>query len=386
MTKLRAVVIGAGWSGEGHTKAFQHYGVEVLAICARKPDIVQKVASGLGVPEASVDWRKSLLKHKPDIVALTTPAILRTEVIELAVELGCHIISEKPLALTATEAGYIYNLIKDTGLKHAFAATLLYDASIFYVQDLLTQQKIIGELKAIDIGYSRPIAYSASSKMVKPWNWMNSLAHGGGVLNNGLTHRLGMLERMTGMNVVSTVGEAKADVWEAPVVPEIRDFRVWVRTELTREEASKFEWGVCDAENDFSAFFKLARSISDREDSVLVTMRSQPAVPASISTDGWYFYGSNGALVRGDKRTLAPLTLYSMNGTVEELSVPQQFSDAIPRLGDDIQNKWVALVRDFLADIQSRPHEPYLTFQDGWRYQVAIDAIRTSQGWTQLPC
>ena len=88
MKKLRAVVVGAGWSAEGHTKAFQHYGVEVLAICARKPDIVQKVASGLGVPDASTDWRKSLLEHKPDIVAVTTPAILRTEVIEVAVELG----------------------------------------------------------------------------------------------------------------------------------------------------------------------------------------------------------------------------------------------------------------------------------------------------------
>ena len=75
-----------------------------------------------------------------------------------------------------------------------------------------------------------------------------------------------------------------------------------------------------------------------------------------------------------------------MDDTLEELSVPEQFSDAIPCIGDDIQNKWGALVQDFLADIQNHPHEPYLTFQDGWRYQVAIDAIRTSQGWTQLPC
>ena len=386
MTKLRAVVVGAGWSGEGHTKAFQHYGVEVLAICARKPDVVQKVASGLGVPEASTDWRKSLLKHKPDIVALTTPAILRTEVIELAVELGCHIISEKPLALTAAEAEYIYNLIRDTGLKHAFAATQLYDPSVFYVRELLTQQKIIGELKAIDIGYSRPIAYSAPSERVKPWNWMNSLVHGGGVLNNGLTHQLGMLERMTGMKVVSTVGEASAIVWEAPVVPEIRDFRVWVRKELTPEEASKFEWRVCDAENNFSAFFKLAHSGSDRENSTLVTMRAHPGVPTQTSTDGWYFYGSSGTLVGQGRRVLAPITFYNIDGSAEELSIPQQFSDALPCISDDIQNKWVALVRDFLADIQNRPHEPYLTFQDGWRYQVAIDAIRTSHGWTQLPC
>ena len=398
MKKLKAVVVGAGWSAEGHTKAFQHYGVEVLAICARKPEVVQKVASQLGVAEASIDWRKSLLKHKPDIVALTTPAILRTEVIELAVELGCHIISEKPLALTAEEAGHIYNLIKDTGLKHSFAATHLYDPSVAYIRQLLTQQKVIGELKEIDIGYKRRRSSATSSKMVKPWNWMTSLAHGGGVLNNGLTHQLGMLERMTGMKIVSAVGEARTFIREAPVVPEIRDFRVWSRKELTVEEASKFEWQVCDAESDFSALFWMATDPTNQTKSsqkILVTMRTHPGVPTHTPTGGWYFYGSNGTLVGGGRHILSPITLYNMDpqttpknidDTAEELSVPKQHIDDLPRIGDDIQNKWVALVRDFLSDIENRPHEPYLTFQDGWRYQIAIDAIRTNKGWTLIPC
>jgi len=43
--ELTAIVVGAGWAGEGHTKALQHYGVEVVFICARKEDVVQKVAS-----------------------------------------------------------------------------------------------------------------------------------------------------------------------------------------------------------------------------------------------------------------------------------------------------------------------------------------------------
>lgn len=383
--KLKAVVVGAGWSAEGHTKAFQHYGVEVLAICARKPDIVQKVASELGVPEASTDWRKSLLKHKPDIVALTTPAILRTEVVELAVELGCHIISEKPLALTAAEAEHIYNLIKDTGLKHGFAATHLYDPSVAYVRELLTQQHIIGKLTAVDIGYSRRIASNTSSKTVKPWNWMSSLAHGGGALNNGLTHRLGMLERMTGMKVISSVGEAKRAIRKAPVVPEIRDFRVWRSREITTEEASKLEWRVCDAEWDYSAFFKLSPSETvDTENSILVTMRTLPGVPTHAPTGGWYFYGTHGTLVGRGGHILSPITKHVAD-TSEELHVPQILTEDLPRIGDDIQNKWVALVRDFLSDIEERPHAPYLTFQDGWRYQIAIDAIRGSNGWTQIP-
>ena len=385
MKKLKAIVVGAGWSAEGHTKAFQHYGVDVLAICARKPDIVQKVASGLGVPEASTDWRRSLLKHKPDIVALTTPAILRTEVIELAVELGCHIISEKPLALTAAEAEYIYSLIKDTGLKHGFAATHLYDPSVAYVQELLTQQHVIGELTAVDIGYSRRIPSDTPSKTVKPWNWMNSLAHGGGALNNGLTHRLGMLERMTGMKVVSAVGEAKTAIRKAPVVPEIRDFRVWRSREITTEEASKLEWRVCDAEWDYSAFFKLRPpGTAVPENGILATMRTNPGVPTHSPTGGWYFYGTQGTLVGRGGHILSPLTKHVGEKT-EELPVPQTLTDALPRIGDDIQNKWVALVRDFLADIENRSHDSYLTFQDGWRYQIGIDAIRASTGWTQIP-
>ena len=386
---LKAVVIGAGWSAEGHTKAFQHYGVEVLAICARTPAIVQKVASQLGVPEASTDWRQSLLKHKPDIVALTTPATLRAEVIEVAVDLGCHIICEKPLALTAAEAAHIYDCIKGTGLKHGFAATHLYDPSVAYVRHLLTEEKVIGTLKDIDIGYSRRLPRAGTPERIKPWNWMTSLAHGGGVLNNGLTHRLGMLERMTGMKIVSTVGEARTVIREAPVVPEIRDYRVWVRKELTPEEAAKYEWRVCDTESDFSAFFSMATDPTpDTENATntLVTMRTHPGVPTHTPTGGWYFYGSEATLVGRGGHILAPITLHTQTEPKgEELSVPKHLTAALPRIGDDIQNKWCALVRDFLADIENRPHAPYLTFQDGWRYQVAIEAIRNSSGWTQIP-
>lgn len=378
---LKAVVIGAGWSAEGHTKAFQHYGVEVAALCARTPAVVRKVADHLGVAEASTDWQRTLREQTPDIVALTTPATLRREVVEVAVDLGCHIISEKPLALTAAAAGDIYNRVKDTGLKHGFAATHLYDPSVAYVRHLLTQENVVGTLKAVDIGYSRRRPNADAPARIKPWNWMTSLAHGGGLLNNGLTHRLGMLEKMTGMKIVSAVGEARTTLREAPVVPEIRDYRDWVRATLTPAEAAGYEWRVCDTESDFSAFFALAAP-----ERPLVTMRTHPGVPSDTPTGGWYFYGDQATLVAGGGHILSPITLYPLDSQASEtLPVPEQFTAALPRIGDDIQNKWVALVRDILADIESRPHDPYLTFQDGWRYQVAIDAIRTSEGWTPLP-
>ena len=100
------------------------------------------------------------------------------------------------------------------------------------------------------------------------------------------------------MKVISAVGEAKTAIRKAPVYPEIRDFRVWGSREITTEAASKLEWRVCDAECDYSAFFKLGSSAaSDIEDGILVTMRTHPGVPTHSPKGGWYFYGRHGTLV-----------------------------------------------------------------------------------------
>jgi hypothetical protein len=66
------------------------------------------------------------------------------------------------------------------------------------------------------------------------------------------------------------------------------------------------------------------------------------------------------------------------------LPVPERWERAVPQAATDEQRKWNALGADFVADIEGRPFSPYLTFRDGWRYQCAIDAIRSGDGWTIL--
>ena len=70
---------------------------------------------------------------------------------------------------------------------------------------------------------------------------------------------------------------------------------------------------------------------------------------------------------------------------IEVLPMPQRLKDEVLAVGDFIQSRWCALARDFVADIQGKAHRNYLTFRDGWRYQVAIEAVRGGQGWTELP-
>jgi hypothetical protein len=65
--------------------------------------------------------------------------------------------------------------------------------------------------------------------------------------------------------------------------------------------------------------------------------------------------------------------------------VPQRVIDALPQAGTPVENKWAALARDFLADVRGEQRHPYLTFQDGWRYQEVFDAVITNRGWYEVP-
>jgi predicted dehydrogenase len=373
---LTAVVIGAGWAGEGHTIALQQCGVEVVGICSRTEDVVRAVAERLGVSHPSTDWRASLTTLKPDIVSIATPANLRIEVVELAASLGSHILCDKPLAAHADEAERMTHIVEEAGVKHGFAATQRYDPSVAWAAELIAGGAI-GKLRAVDFTWS-----DAWWTDLTPWSWVDVLTQGGGALNNAHTHILATLERMVGARVQAAAGGARTLRSRAPVLPDAHDFRITTSATVTPEEAAKLEWRECDADISYAALHRFSTdpSADDRVDAFvrLDVGASQPA-----RSNGWRFYGASGNLV-GDG--VFTITISRETGSdLEPLPTPQRLLDALPQVGDDTQSKWVAFTRDFVADIQGEPHDPYLTFRDGWRYQAALDAIRQGAGWVRMP-
>lgn len=368
---LRAIVIGAGAAGEGHTLALRQTGVEVVAICARQPAVVQAVADRLAIPQASTDWRHTLQTVTPDIVALATPAALRGEVIEAATALGCHLFCDKPLATTAKEAGRLYRLAESAGVKHAYTATARYDPGMAWLSELVGDGAI-GTVREMDYAFRLPFPLRT------PWSWWDVLALGGGWLNQVLPHVLGVAMSITGGEVQRVMGEARPGRQKAPVVPDIHNFEVLFSGEKdpTPEEAAHLDWRACDADGVFTALFTVGSA------------RGEVAVNAVAGTLASTPWPANGCLVYGDEGTLLAegdfsYTVYRLGGAGADralVPVPQGVLDAVPG-----GNWWGALAADFVADVRGEVHRPYLTFRDGWRYQEAIDAIRAGRGWYTLP-
>lgn len=377
MADLRAVVVGAGWAGEGHTRALQWCGVAVAAICARDRQVVRAVADRLDVAEASTDWRRTLATLRPDIVTIATPATLRGPVVEAAAELGAHILCDKPLAATGEEAGRLCRLVESAGVKHAYGATHRYDPSVAWLGELVREGSV---------GKLREVTGSARSLWglgCEPWCWAFLRAEGGGDLNNTFTHRLAVLEAIVGGPAVRAMGEARVVRGRAPVLPGLHDVRTVVAAgrALTPEQAAALEWRPVDGEGAFCALLRFRTATGD----LPVTFISGPGVAVSAEANGLRLYGEEGTLLAEGGFSFAIARVRAPGEPPEPVPVPRCLLDALPAVGDDTQNKWCALARDFVADIRDVPHRPYPTFRDGWRYQVAIDAIRAGTGWRDLP-
>jgi predicted dehydrogenase len=370
-------VVGAGFAGEGHTIALRENGVAIEAICARTPSAVAATAERLGVPRASTDWRATIDEIRPEIVSVATPAGAHAEIVEYALARGHHVFCDKPLAPTASPARRLYELARDAGVKHAYAATHRYDPSVVWLAELIADG-VIGRVGEVEGTFRRHV------HPLTPFTWYDSVEQGGGLLHNALPHWLGILQRALGGELEAVVGETRRVRERAPVVPDIHDFRLRGPRRPTPEEAAKLEWRDCDSDSGFTALLRIGTREADRSAQVSISATGHPA---AWPPNGWRFHGTEGSLIVDGhfSYTVKRAKAGEPPEKWEELPIPERILADHPTKGDEFQRKWTALARDFVGDVVGQPRDRYLTFRDGWRFQEAFDTIRAGLGWTQIP-
>lgn len=115
----RVLCVGAGNTGRSHILAYHRLdGFEVAGICTRSPASRKKVLGELGTsyPEFN-DYPEALAATKPDAVCITTYPDTHYEFTKMALEAGCHVFLEKPIAETIEEAEALVALSKKVNKK-----------------------------------------------------------------------------------------------------------------------------------------------------------------------------------------------------------------------------------------------------------------------------
>ncbi len=100
---LKAAAIGVGAMGRNHARVYDELpGVDLVAVADASEETAQQVAR-LRHVTAYTDYRQLLAEVRPDVASVAVPTRWHYQVVMDALEAGCHVLVEKPIAATLKE-------------------------------------------------------------------------------------------------------------------------------------------------------------------------------------------------------------------------------------------------------------------------------------------
>jgi predicted dehydrogenase len=120
MTRIGMGLVGPGFVGAHHIDAVRRLGfVDVVAVAASSDASARRKADALEVPKAYGSFEALVADPDVHVVHNTTPNYLHVPVILAALARGKHVISDKPLAMTAADAKQLLDAANKAGVVHA---------------------------------------------------------------------------------------------------------------------------------------------------------------------------------------------------------------------------------------------------------------------------
>ena len=372
--KLKVLVHGTGFAGQGHTDAFRNVGAEVVGMVGRTESVVKEVAEKMGIPYCGTDWQQALSDCRPDIVSIGTPGGAHVEPIKQAIAQGCHVFSDKPLTESGASAKELYELAKEKGVKTAFASSFRYMPHIMQAKRLVAEGEI-GEPLEVEC-----ISHFNLERDI-PFGWSHRKEDGGGRLNNNFTHMLSIVTSVIGENILAIMAEVRDDLGKAPIVEGVHNFKT--RRELIPEDLDdpSLGWGESNVEWSYTVLAKLKSEYASKPVSVLF---KHGGLHPRFNEDHLVFYGSTGAIYIKGHYGSGPLYLCGADKEWQEQPLPDDIAADVPDIEGDTERNWEYLIRELVKDIKGEPVAPYQTFREGSQYQQLIDIIRQNGPWTDV--
>ncbi len=123
---LGVAVVGFGWMGRVHTQAYvrlaHHFPrlelrPELVMVADEVPGRAEEAAAQFGFASTTRDWRDIANDPRVGAVSITAPNFLHREIGVAMAEAGKHIWIEKPVGLSAADAGAVADAVAKAGVQ-----------------------------------------------------------------------------------------------------------------------------------------------------------------------------------------------------------------------------------------------------------------------------
>jgi predicted dehydrogenase len=191
--QLRIGVIGTSiYTSNIHLAALSdHQDVVLAAICGRNRSRAQDVADKFQIPEVFTDYQDMIKRGKLDAVIVAAPDDLHYPMTMAALQVGLHVLCEKPMALTANEAGEMLNAAERAKVKHMIEFSWRWMPHYQYLHKLVSDG-FVGR------GYHFHFRFLGDRGRTPDYTWRSDPKHSLGVLGDLGSHMIDLALWMGG--------------------------------------------------------------------------------------------------------------------------------------------------------------------------------------------
>ena len=147
---LRVAVVGAGYVATHHLAALSRLDfVEVVGLCDSHLPAAEALAKRFRIGTVAATLA-DLAATTPDVVHVLTPPASHAALAIAAMDMGCHVLVEKPMADTAADCERMLAKSRETGLKLGVNHSDLFDPALMRALEA-AKNGDIGEVLSVDI-------------------------------------------------------------------------------------------------------------------------------------------------------------------------------------------------------------------------------------------
>jgi len=189
---LRIAIVGCGKIADAHAEEIaKQRNVSLVAACDVEPLMAEQLAARYGISAHFSDFDDMLRKSRPDVVHIATPPQFHVSLAERALNAGCHVFVEKPLALNYRDAAYLIDCAKQSGRKLTVGWLANFDAAALELQRMV-HEGIVGAPVHLETYYGYDFSGPFGPAFLRDTNhWLHGLP--GKLFHNTIDHLLNKL-------------------------------------------------------------------------------------------------------------------------------------------------------------------------------------------------
>jgi len=216
---LRVGILGYGSMAEFHEGVIARVrGVELVAAADPTP-ARRKAAAAKGIRRVYRSQAELLADSDVDAVVAVTPSNLHARNVIACARAGKHVMTEKPMALSAAEAKAMIAAAKRAGVVFTVFHNRRFDWDYLTVAQAI-REGMLGRVLAIE---SRICDWGSPAHCGTPdWrqSWRNEKRYGGGGLYDWGSHLVDQMLQMAPSPVVAAYANMQTGSWAAPGVDD----------------------------------------------------------------------------------------------------------------------------------------------------------------------